>query len=455
MPSDEPQTLFLPHAHDYRYSDGIEFHLEKFHDGHEELKADVTVTYVQDSELLLSDGRTNLRAQGTVKSLGKSLDEAWPKGNGWPEITTDEWVKRVKHVCYTSTREYRNGGNPTVKLVDVEVDYDKPSFLLEPLVPDYGVVLDYGTAEAGKSLFVAAQMLSICTGHPILGITPTFTGPAIYFDWEDQAQTLRERTQAMCDAAGIAYPDNFHYREMDRPVAASEERILKEISDTGAIVAAFDSVGMMAGGDPSDPQLMINAMNVMKRVGIASIGIHHLNNEQAESTDLKKKERPYGSMYARASARLQWLLEGFEDTADPEVDRKVLYAINTKTNHGRRRDMSSWVAEFQSDEHGHMTSAKYSKRGFSNDYWDRLRAMKPTADLTTVEALKKILTDYKGAACTAAVLAEKVSSLTNRTVGEQTIRNRLNEGKKRGEYASSERENGTLWALASYRTEDF
>jgi len=281
--SEPTSERFVTDLHVYDWPDA-QVQLSGFKRGSESFSALVTV--VDTNERLINFETVNLLAGRTRASFAKSL------ATGATNAT--EWEDRLKYVAYTSLTEWAEGSSQLVVLTDIIVDYSIAPMLLPPLVPASGVVVMYGDGSAGKSMFILAILLTICTGHPFLGVKPERIGPVIYFDWEDSAQTIRERAEALCKAAGVELPATFHYREMDRPVSAGEERIRREVEETKAVCAAFDSMGMMLGGDPSDPVLVIPAVNVMKRIGIPAIGIHHLSAEAAKSTDLRDKQKGYG-----------------------------------------------------------------------------------------------------------------------------------------------------------------
>jgi len=309
---------------------------------------------------------------------------------------------------------------------------------------------------AGKSMFVLALLLTICTGHPFLGVAPTRIGPVIYFDWEDSAQTIKERAQALCDAAGVTLPATFMYREMDRPVGAGEERIRREVEEHSVICAAFDSMGMMLGGDPSDPVLVIPAVNVMKRIGSAAIGIHHLSAEAAKSTDLKDKQKGYGSVYVRNGARSQFFIDRFQEE---ESDEGYIYAFQTKVNRGKKSKPLAWHISYENDAQGYLRGLTYTARSAS-DYRDRLKQNQPTESMTVMDAVRTFLA-RRTAAGTALYPVETIRAgvveMRGQEVSEQVVINKLNEGKKNGEFVNFPAKDDPrkrVWAAASAR-EDF
>ena len=432
---------FVTDLHVYDWPDA-QVQLSGFKRGSESFSALVTV--VDTAERLRDFETTNLLAGRTRASFAKSLAN--------PKADAGEWEDRLKYVAYTSLQQWAEGSSALVSLPEVEVDYTQPKLLLPPFVPDSGVVVEYGDGSAGKSMFVLAQLLSIATGHPFLGIVPTRVGAVGYFDWEDSAQTIKERAQALCDAAQVNLPATFMYREMDRPVAAGEERIRREVEENSMVCAAFDSMGMMLGGDPSDPVLVIPAVNVMKRIQCAAIGIHHLSAEAAKSTDLRDKQKGYGSVYVRNGARSQFFIDRFQEE---ESDEGYIYAFQTKVNRGKKSKPLAWHISYENDAQGYLRGLTYTGKS-ADDYFSRLKQNQPTSAMTVAEAVYAFL-DQRTSSGLARYPVETIWKGVNenrsKDVGEQTVRNALAKGKADGVFVSFESNGKNVWAIASARGE--
>lgn len=424
MPDHE---LFLTDFHAYQWEkDDLEIQFEDFHDSRDGLKALATYL-VPSTDGTIDFGTLNLTAPATRKSTAKDL------AGKYPRIDADEWGRRLTYIAKTSHTKFKEGATQTQRLIDIEVDYTAPPMLIDPLVPKTGVVTFYGDGTAGKSTIVAALLLSIATGIPTLGLTPAETGPVIYFDWEDGGETLRERMDALCATLEIKFPENFHYREMDRPASASEARIRREVEALGAKAAAFDSIGMMLGGDPKEAELIIPATNVMKRTGIACLGVHHLSAAQAESTDMRTKQRPYGSIYARNAARMQWLVERFQE---PDADEAFVYLFNTKVNRGKRKPPRAYRAVYRNDsevvsgvEVEHLRGLKFDKHD-PDDYYSRNIAATPASSMKLPDRCLATLERMDGW-YTAKGLWERILA-DGFTCEEQSVRNALNALVKKG-----------------------
>jgi len=415
--SEAPRTTFNTDLHGYRWSDGVEIRLTRFSEDREGgVKAHVTFAHGPANDLeLITNGALNLSAMSTRKTLAKDLADRHP-------LTVKEWMERLDYVCGRSSKEYEEGASTLLNMADVEIDRSQSMYLLPPLLPENTVTIDYGDSGRGKSTFVLAQLLTVATGHPFLGIRPTFTGPVTYFDWEDHEGPLRARMEALCEGAGVDFPTNVHYRAVDRPLATGEARVKREIEQTKSVLVAVDSMGMAMGGDPSDNNLVIPAANAMRRLRTTVLGIHHLSAAQAESTDLRAKQRPYGSKYAGAAARSTWLLESIFEEGDEESH---LYAFHTKVNHGPRSRPLSWAVNIQSDEHGFPSSIVYTPRSAA-DYFDRIRSQQAEhapASLTIPNAIERVMERERFTrGFSAKMLAREVTNLRGKEVDEHSIR---------------------------------
>jgi hypothetical protein len=437
---------FAHHADLHAYGWGnVELQLEQFRDKGDTFNTLVTLLQMTDAgPIVRYYAANNLLAERTVTALAKKFAS---RVGG----TSSEWEDRLVAVAKETVDQYRDGQSVLQRLSDIEVDRTKPAYVLYPLIAENGLTIQYGDSSVGKSFVVGAQLLSVCTGYPFLGMEPKVTGPVIYFDWEDNAETIRERMEALCEGAGIPVPDNFHYRQMDRSIISGQARIRREVEETGAVVAVFDSMGEMLGGDPSDTTLVIPAVNVLKRLGCAAVGIHHLSAEQAASTDIRRKQKPYGSVYARSGARLQWLIERIQEE---EADEGDIYMFNTKINRGKKSRPLSWNLRYESDENDYLQVLRYTPRS-AGDFFDRVREETAPADLTVKDAIERVLSGAKGAGVSYDGLLLHVNRMRGRQTTLATIQAKVSELVKAGTCVRIAADGGPFIALRSDREPDF
>ena len=180
-------------------------------------------------------------------------------------------------------------------------------------------------------------------------------GKTAYYDFEDGSGTHAERLHALAKGFNVS-PDGVFYRQMDRSLAHSKERILDEIQEHDLKAVVIDSLGMGAGGDPSDAALILQAMNACKSFNIPVLTLSHLaKSALADNASASAKESSYGSVYAGNSVRNQWLIEKKQD----EEEDPVVYLTHTKVNRGPKRPMKAYEVTFNNDDSFRLVSARY------------------------------------------------------------------------------------------------
>ena len=409
-----PRTNFLPHLHTYTFEDGITVQLGKFEDRRDGLTAEATFSC---NGTLIQFGKLNLSSAAARKTQAKTLAESHP------EIKLPDWSDALLNITYTSTEQWRTGTEPVVDLATIEMDYEREVSLLEPLIPLDGIVVDFGDGSAGKSLFVLAQLATIASGQPILGVTPSETGNVLLCDWEDSPATHHERLAAVCAGAKVAIPEgSFLYQRMDRPLIDSLPRLQKDIKEHDIKCIAIDSLGMACGGDPSDAQLIIQSMVAAQQLSIPTIMIHHISAEMKG----KESERPYGSIYVRNAARMLFRLDKKQEM---DLDESKVYVTNTKANRGRLRSRMAWDVEFENDDKEHMLSVTYT-RSLASDYENEMK--KPT---NTTSVKDFLIQEFEESPHTS-LSVKQIQGLLVRERGtspkENSIRNTLSRGRAEG-----------------------
>jgi len=423
-----PRTSFLPHLHTYSFEDGITVQLGKFEDRRDGLTAEAT--FLCDGTLI-QFGKLNLSSAAARKTQAKTLAESHPA------VKLADWTDALLNITYTSTEQWRTGTEPVVDLATVEMDYEREVSLLEPLIPLDGIVVDFGDGSAGKSLFVLAQLATIASGKPILGMSPTETGNVLLCDWEDSPATHHERLAAVCAGANITIPEgSFLYQRMDRSLIDSLSRLQKDIKEHDIKCIAIDSLGMACGGDPSDAQLIIQSMVAAQQLGIPTIMIHHISAEMKG----KESERPYGSIYVRNAARMLFRLDKKQEL---DLDESKVYVTNTKANRGRLRSRMAWDVEFVNDDKEHMQSVTYT-RALANDYEEEMK--KPANQMSVKDFLIQTFDENPTSAYSVARLKDLIKEDLGKEIKENSLRNTLSRGKNEGLfYIYKTDDNGTNW----------
>lgn len=448
MPHD-PVPVFYTDLHMYRWPDGVEVHVEDFKDSTETFSCLVSAYWradaTRDDPVVIDDDRLNFLASRSVSGLAKSLAGQCGRGE-LPAVSETVWKERLKYVGRASRVQFRNGSEPLLRAGEIVVDFSVPSYLVPPLVAGSGATLWIADSSAGKSMLATALGVSVASGHPVLGITPTKTGPVIFYDWEDNEETWEERVEAICKGAGIEIPSNYLYRRLTRTLVSGSVRIRRESEEEGAILVIVDSIGESLGADPSKPEFVLPAMNVLKQLPCPVLGLHHISAEQAKSSDLRDVQKGYGSVYIRSAARLQWFIKRFQEE---EADTGDIYMHNTKVNRGKKSRALAWTVTYENGASGHLEALRYDTRSAS-DYFDRLREDTPAEDLTISDAIIQILEAGNGDAYSHEGLLKHVTRLRGRETTIATIRSKVAELVRRGIVIKVEgKEGGSFYGLRS------
>ena len=250
-----------------------------------------------------------------------------------------DWQAALEQICTLSLRRYREG-EPAIDLATAELGAAS-RYLVRPFVFDDALNLIYGSGDSGKSLFALALGLAIATGQEVAGLVAERTGPVLYLDWEDSAQTHQERLRGLARGVGVPLGGgSLIYRRMTASLKESAREVRKDIGKNGAIAVIADSIGMACGGDPSDATAIIQTMIAARSLNVPVIGIHHI------AKDAKDKANPYGSVYATNEARMSWYVQS-------ERAQNQLSAVltNYKANRGARHERQAFRFSFTEDEH--------------------------------------------------------------------------------------------------------
>lgn len=250
-----------------------------------------------------------------------------------------DWGGMLEQATTLARRRYRRGEPPT----DLREPVAAASrYLVRPLVLDGSTTIWFGAEESAKSLLAMVVAVAVASGREVAGLVSELTGPVTYLDWEDDADTHKERLRAICVGAGLelATTPIWHQRMTASLVEASRDT-RRVIAEMGSVLAIVDSIGMASGGDPTDAGGIIKAMIAARSLGVPVLGIHHLPK------DAKDKSRPYGSVYAAAEARMTWLVEKDEDAP---VGTVRIALTNKKSNRSSRHPRQAFDFHFQSSD---------------------------------------------------------------------------------------------------------
>lgn len=325
-----PEQTYADDLYRFQWPDGIEMVVERLHEVRDDIACELTVrsSHPIKGGTLLEGKRLLLIGPNSSRDIARGLAE---RDN---EI---DWRGMIEQATTLARRRYRKGEPPT-DLRDPLLAESR--YLVRPLIIDGGTTVWFGSEESAKSMMAMAMGVAVASGCEVAGLVSELTGPVLYLDWEDEADTHKERLRAICVGAGTALEDvPIWHQRMSASLAESARDMRRLIAELSAVFVIVDSIGMASGGDPADAAGIIKAMIGARSLGVPVLGIHHLPK------DARDKSRPYGSVYAAAEARMTWLVEREEDSP-PGVTRVAL--TNKKSNRSARHDRQSFEFRFDS-----------------------------------------------------------------------------------------------------------
>lgn len=328
--------------------------LERFTDARDdEVRVELTVLsddpFHGDEPIILKTGvKLLLTGPNSRRDIARSLSQDNPQF---------DWARMLEQVCGLAIRRYRQG-TPSIDLWDVDVS-ESSRYLVRPLIVENAVTIWYGSGGEAKSLLALAFGCAIAFNVTVSGLTPTISGKVMYLDWEDDDVTHAERAHAICRGLGIEGDrKRIIYKRMAVSLYDAARDIRKEIIRENVKFVVIDSVGMAAGGDPSDANSIIRCLSAARTLGVTAVAIHHL----AKPQDGKKqnKDTPYGSIYAVNEARATWLVEKDESEAG---DLRVVMT-NKKSNRARLQPRQSFGIEFIEDSEERLHTVRFKRMSF-------------------------------------------------------------------------------------------
>lgn len=307
-------ATYLPDT--YRFSwpeEGVEILVDRIMEVKTDLHCEMTVRTALPFPGLLRQAKINLSSTRTRSEWVRALTE---RG-----VEVD-WYAAIEQACTLAIRHWREG-SPFIDLSLVEPSEDD-AYLLRPYIVEgaaSGIFADGGT---GKSLWALAAALSVATGQPVIGPTPSRVCPVLYLDWEWDEDAHAERLQALCRGVGIETPTPglIWYRREQASINETAPSIRRFIIEQRIGLVIIDSLGFARGGEPESAELTIKTFTSFRTFGVPVLFVDHVSKH---ATD---KQHSFGSVYTRNSARLMWRM----DADDQEGATKRIGLINTKWN---------------------------------------------------------------------------------------------------------------------------
>lgn len=251
------------------------------------------------------------------------------------------WWKFLNQSKSMAIKRFRQG-NPLVPLEEVST-VGRIRHLIPHIVESDGATVMAAPGGSVKSFFALAAAAAVVTGRAgfLGGIDPTRTGPVVYLDWESNAETHRERLDALCRPLNEPVP-RIMYRREYLPLTQSAKELATEIQREGAVMVVIDSKGA-ASATPGDRDGTIEFFNAVRSFGCGTLIIDHMSKRASYGKDFLSA---YGSVYTENLARVMWVAPRAVSTEDGVA---VLWKLQ-KVNNGRSGRLMALRVAFGEDE---------------------------------------------------------------------------------------------------------
>ena len=333
----------------YRFSwpsVGLQIVVDRLHEGRSQsgLLCELSISLMAPLATgLVREGNFNLSASATRTSWQRDLEKRVPV-----ETYGIDWYDALEQVCTLSRRHWREG-EPVLDLALVRPRLDE-GYLLPPYVVTGAASGLFGDGGTGKSLILLAGAVSIATGLPLLGASPTAVGPVLFCDWEWEPEAHAERLNAICLGADIDVPaELIFYRHEVASIWEAAATIRRRVAETEAIAVLADSLGYARGGEPESAELTLRTFEVFRSLGVPVWFADHVAKHAED------RRHSFGSVYTRNSARLMWRVDAAHEEG---ASRLALALVNTKSNRRYHRTRGLLV-DLETDEDGRLVSVRF------------------------------------------------------------------------------------------------
>jgi hypothetical protein len=406
----EPTVDLSDQRHVYTWEDlKIAVTLERFQEEKNGLKSEITIRDLKTNQKLVPTSNFNLSSAVGRTQMCNRLRQRTPDESIPFDLILDEVTDRSQTRWRTGDQVLDLFAIPTA---------ERPRFLLRPYIESDGVTLLYGDGGSMKSLLGLTMGLSVASGVPLLGMTPTRACPVLYLDWEASPADHAERARAIWAGSDTTLdpPETLmHYQRQVASLHEGAPNAARVIQDLHAGLVIVDSIGMARGGSPEAADTTIQFFRAARSLGIPVLAIDHISHEARKSGDLSS---PFGSRFTHNLSRRSWAVEKTQDEGATEA---TLFTTNFKHNNGNRAEKMAYHIAFHTsgtrDEH--LDRVVIQPQEYADAVADTGSLERMTKKQQVAYALKA-----QGAMSVAAIrecLIEEGSAIS-----EQVVRNTLN-----------------------------
>jgi hypothetical protein len=266
------------------------------------VRSNIEAAHRLPGDILLMD-RVNLMRNRDLKDMAMRIDALVPPPKSAGRM---DWQHHLEHVAVLVNAEQQRPV-PVLELSGLPLP-DPQRFDIPGLLARGKANILYGPGGTGKSVLALRMAGSVATGVECFGFDVYRTGPVLYLDWEDDADTLVSRLDAVSIGMGLNRRFDLGYKCLRGrgPYERHAADVRYAVEQDGISLVIFDSTAMaMAGstaGDGADGA--IKFMDLVSQLGATALLIDHI-----ASDDIKHGEgapKPYGSVFKVNAARNMW-----------------------------------------------------------------------------------------------------------------------------------------------------
>ena len=223
--------------------------------------------------------------------------------------------------------------------------------LFSPFIIENAPNLLFGKGGTGKTYICLRMCLSLITGRPILGFTPTRKCKVLFVDYEASKGEFYDRFSKLISGLGpdVELTDIMkgirYFPPLGRPLHEIVPLLKKTIVEHGIDFVLVDSAILACGGEPEKADIAGRYFNALATLNVTTLTIAH-------ETKAENHAYPFGSVVWWNSPRNIWNAQGMNEVEDEdaEVDPEQPIEVglfHRKANNGSKARMVSTRILFQ------------------------------------------------------------------------------------------------------------
>lgn len=310
-PLKEAVILDIPGGYSFSWiygDDEIQFTLTRFReDSKFGVTAELQVDWME-KEAIIGGLRFNLLSPQGRKGIVSRLIQLHPG------VTPEDWADTIEQICIESLKRFRRG-EPIIEINTYD-DIKKPSYCIDPLLPEGQPTIIYGEPGALKSklgLVIYIALILPWHDNELNLIVPEKPVPCMMLDWETDEGVMGWQIKEL--QRGMDLPDfSLIYRRCTASLVDDLDKIKSAITKRKIKAIIVDSLGAAVGGDLKDATSALRFFTALRELKVTSLIIAQT------SKDIESKNKSiFGSAFFKYYARSVWEVKSTEDGDDVNV----------------------------------------------------------------------------------------------------------------------------------------